>query len=524
MNSFIAHNSLQAITRYLFVITLSVIHFHHYLFGQNGHLTQQYNSPLYVNAAEAGAHENLSITSNFRKQWLQIGSGYTTKVLQAQLGYKNWGYGLVIYDNEAGPVSFKSTNYMLGISYAVKLSPKSILRFGIQTGCYQYRFQSDYFKFSSQYSIDYGYSSLTYSGEYLNSNTKTLLNGNGGILIHFKDLNWSPKLGLSIKNLYQPTVNCFENSYTNLLREYNIYSEFTKRLSPLLEFIPYFFFSKQGKAQNFILGSRFGYSISNELKGYLGIGLRNKDAILAYVDLPINKFKIGVSYDYNISLLKKVTNNFGALELCLSYRFTPKSSIPANEFPKTDDTINETFNTPNANNKETEPLINNKEYLDSINTFVNDSITSPSTIHETTNTLHINQLLKNADILMHDTIENKMKVNKLYHIVIHFDSDKSQLKTTYKDELDKLSQELINTAYYKILIFGHTDSEGENLYNIYLGNARALKLLEYFLEKGIPYENISTYSFGKTNPVETNNTEDGKSKNRRAEILVIQTE
>jgi OmpA-OmpF porin, OOP family len=72
-----------------------------------------------------------------------------------------------------------------------------------------------------------------------------------------------------------------------------------------------------------------------------------------------------------------------------------------------------------------------------------------------------------------------------------------------------------------ILLTGHTDNLGAEATNLALGQKRADILKQYLVEKGVPSDKIRTFSKGESNPIADNETEDGRSKNRRTELQII---
>ncbi len=70
----------------------------------------------------------------------------------------------------------------------------------------------------------------------------------------------------------------------------------------------------------------------------------------------------------------------------------------------------------------------------------------------------------------------------------------------------------------RIIIEGHTDSEGDGATNLQLSKQRAETLRSYFVEKGIKADRIITEGYGESRPVETNDTAEGRKQNRRVEI------
>jgi outer membrane protein OmpA-like peptidoglycan-associated protein len=104
---------------------------------------------------------------------------------------------------------------------------------------------------------------------------------------------------------------------------------------------------------------------------------------------------------------------------------------------------------------------------------------------------------------------------------IFFDVNKYQLKPESTAELDKIVQLLRDNPGVRIQISGHTDNVGKDADNLQLSKDRAQSVVKYLVTKGIAQERLSSQGFGATQPIDTNNTEEGKAKNRRTELKVI---
>jgi len=72
-----------------------------------------------------------------------------------------------------------------------------------------------------------------------------------------------------------------------------------------------------------------------------------------------------------------------------------------------------------------------------------------------------------------------------------------------------------------ISIEGHTDNDGSDIYNKMLFEKRAGIVKQFFTTNGIKAERIKIIGFGEAHPVETNETDEGRTKNRRVEINIL---
>lgn len=105
-----------------------------------------------------------------------------------------------------------------------------------------------------------------------------------------------------------------------------------------------------------------------------------------------------------------------------------------------------------------------------------------------------------------------------YSSQINFDFDSSVLKPESFKPLDEAVTVLKTYTDVVFVIEGHTDNVGEDAYNLNLSKARAKAVKNYFISKGIPTSRITSEGYGETKPIATNDTEEGKAKNRRVEI------
>lgn len=104
---------------------------------------------------------------------------------------------------------------------------------------------------------------------------------------------------------------------------------------------------------------------------------------------------------------------------------------------------------------------------------------------------------------------------------VFFETAKFDLKTTSYPELNYIVDILKANPSLNILIAGHTDNIGNTTNNQTLSENRAKAVMNYLIEKGIPAERLSAKGYGASKPIQSNETEEGRAKNRRTEIEIL---
>jgi outer membrane protein OmpA-like peptidoglycan-associated protein len=106
------------------------------------------------------------------------------------------------------------------------------------------------------------------------------------------------------------------------------------------------------------------------------------------------------------------------------------------------------------------------------------------------------------------------------NVFFEFNSDK--IVSTYYGDLDKLGKVLTAPQYstYRVQVEGHTDSIGSDSYNQRLSQKRAESVKRYLNQHfSIPSDRLVVRGFGKSKPIASNDTSEGRDKNRRVEVV-----
>lgn len=106
-------------------------------------------------------------------------------------------------------------------------------------------------------------------------------------------------------------------------------------------------------------------------------------------------------------------------------------------------------------------------------------------------------------------------------LYINFETGKSTIKPESKNIIDQIGQMLAENPVLKISIEGHTDNVGTAQSNQTLSESRAKEVMNAIIAKGIDKSKLVSKGWGQTKPITDNNTEEGKAKNRRVEIVKL---
>jgi len=112
------------------------------------------------------------------------------------------------------------------------------------------------------------------------------------------------------------------------------------------------------------------------------------------------------------------------------------------------------------------------------------------------------------------------EVRNMLASIIHFDLDKSNIRSDDMGALDQKVAILQANPDLRIRVGGHCDERGSDEYNLALGNRRAQAAKQYLVSHGIDASRIETQSWGEERPLVDGHDESAWSQNRRAEFEV----
>lgn len=297
-------------------------------FGQDPQLTQYYSAPCYLAPSYAGGTKGTRVVMNFRSEWPQISSGYTTFATSIDHYFPQHRSGVALFflRDIAGTSRLSNTNIGIQYSYAIRMSKHFYIRPGIQF-------------LKNQRSIDYNNllfgDQITLNGVAPES-TETngaLMEKNGYMdfavsVIFYNEKYWG---GMAVDHLNKPDQSLMQK-ISIVPVKYSLYggSKFIsneRKNEEEQSITGSFLYKSQGKYDQLDLGGyfqRFPLTFGIWFRGipvfkHYAPGYGNYDALNFIVGYTINDIKFGYSYDFTISRL--ASNTGGSHEVSLQYVF-----------------------------------------------------------------------------------------------------------------------------------------------------------------------------------------------------------
>jgi outer membrane protein OmpA-like peptidoglycan-associated protein len=107
---------------------------------------------------------------------------------------------------------------------------------------------------------------------------------------------------------------------------------------------------------------------------------------------------------------------------------------------------------------------------------------------------------------------------------ITFATDSAAVQPQFQPTLDQVAQVLAEYNQTYVDVYGHTDSTGSDAHNQSLSERRAASVANYLSSRGVVSARLGTRGFGESQPVASNDSEEGRAANRRVEIKLVPIE
>ncbi len=103
---------------------------------------------------------------------------------------------------------------------------------------------------------------------------------------------------------------------------------------------------------------------------------------------------------------------------------------------------------------------------------------------------------------------------------VQFKSGTAELSGESKSVLDRIAKTLKENQHLKFEVAGHTDNRGDRSFNVSLSEKRAQSVRQYLVKGGVSANRLTAKGYGPDKPVASNDTREGRSQNRRVELVL----
>ncbi len=314
------------------LLTIAFISFIGLANGQDIHFSQFFFSPQLLSPAEIGNfNAEYRLNANQKTQWREVSRPYSTFAVMGDGSFdflpEEISVGAVIMNDNAGDSRFNTFSFLLGGSYRISLPNDSRHEFigGLQTGLTQIRLNYDELSFNNQFN-GVVYDPNLPTGESFARNARWYLNLNLGVSYQFLfDKRKQFTVGFAGHNVTSPDQSFFNDTGVNLPFRSSVYLTADWKISEKLDALPAFRWMDQSTFSEVIFGGSIRYRLIDEgslyravFAGYYG---RFGDSGIAMLGAEIDAWRVGISYDINVSDLEVASRNQGGFEFSVQYLF-----------------------------------------------------------------------------------------------------------------------------------------------------------------------------------------------------------
>lgn len=319
--------------------------------AQDIHFSQFYLSPLNLNPAMTGLMNcNIRLTANYRNQWASVlkSNAYSTYNVsydqKIPVGrYDNFGIGGTFWGDQAGEANFATVTGKISASYSKRMAGSRkeahYLVFGAEAGLSQRSLEFSKLKWGTQHDGQGGYDNTAPSLEDNFTQDQFLFADAAAGLLWFSvfDENNNFYAGGAYHHLNRANQSFDENKNDYLYSRFTIHAGGEFEVAPKFGLVPGVIVMTQGPSFQVNSGTSFKFTLSSgrsNFSNYQAVHfgtwarLSNKvesgilmDALILSTRFDYNQFTLGFSYDINVSDLKPASNNNGAFEFALAYKF-----------------------------------------------------------------------------------------------------------------------------------------------------------------------------------------------------------
>lgn len=323
--------------------------------AQDIHFSQYYNAPVNLSPALTGVHHgDVRFVGNYRSQWQSVDVDYTTfsasaekKFYLDELKSGYFGAALLIDYDQAGTSNLSRTNIGMAGSYSLQLSPVFFMTGGVRLGISQRAFKPTNLTFDNQFNGNVFDPNIPRES-FDRSNTMNIDLG-AGLNLRLQPERANPltkrtklDFGISVHHLTIPNEAFNLGEVIKLPIRFNLYTMGTLMVSDVFDVLVRASAQLQGVYQENVIGASGKIFINRkparETAFVLGAAARFNsfgDAIIPHAEFHIQRWMLGLSYDFNISELRAASSMQGGIEVAVQYliRYVDTSDSPTKVCP-----------------------------------------------------------------------------------------------------------------------------------------------------------------------------------------------
>jgi len=302
------------------------------LSGQDVHFSQFFHSPTFQNPANTGLFDgDFRGVFNQRTQWRSITDPYNTWALAIDgkniNGINDLHAGMIIFKDAAGTSPLNTVSIMPSAAYTAYYNSDStgFINVGLQMGFTQKTLDFTRLQFDNQYSGSI-YDPSRETGENFNNDKSSYLDIHSGATWNHKYSNeFSYKAGIALFHITSPKESFLGDVNVKLDRRFLVHAEGVYRFNDEWSAVPAIQWQSQGKYKELLIGGMAKRTLLDKLglyrAVYLGAFARTKDAAYIVGAMDYDQWKVGISYDINLSDLNQASRSKGGFEFSLIYIF-----------------------------------------------------------------------------------------------------------------------------------------------------------------------------------------------------------
>ena len=482
----------------------------------------QFNRPLNP------AH-NWQVSGSYRSQWAALGTPFVSQGLRIQKLTGSFAWGIDLQNNQATRQGYRETTVTPFASIQLFRNKNSSL-YALAVGAIlQKQLDFSELQFANQYVRGTGFDASVFNGEPVRSSGYTNFSLGSGLEYH---RIISPLLAIQasylLNQINRPVQDMTGNYRLPVSQQFRLQADVAINEQSYLH--PSLFYSSKNPAGEWAGALHWKRELAPGQFLFAGPAYRISDAWLLSVGYEQPKWSVRAVYDHSQQTFNSENQQFRAWEMHFSFRFGARKNNrekpvaeSAKSVPFKPDTAavqsvpvldRDEDGVPDADDRC--PMVAGKPEREGCPEPKNKSNNSTGITAKP----EADRPLTRAEFLS-EAVAAPLEQTMNYGNV-EFDVNSSEVRPRYRVMLQELAEYLQLFPKRKVLVDGHTDKDGSSLYNEKLGDMRAHAVRAELMKYGVSMESILVFTYGETRPVGENETEKGKARNRRVELIIVE--